>query len=206
MELSLMSMIQDLKRSRGPEEVIVAMNIEIRQLLSKLNARIQTMQKQVVESKHQDDREGLNKAYEWHTSQYNELEKNIRRANLIAKATMDSNTRKLLLQDVNPGIKVNRGDSLQAADTATESFVSLRQRLSSEVDQSKRSLEVLVQSSGQVAETDKEMENMSAHIQSSHRLLTKFSRREVTDSLLILCGVAFFFAVVLYILKKRLYG
>ena len=158
-----------------------------------------------MESKSQDDKESLNRSFEWHTTQYNETEKNLRRANLAAKTAMDSRARKSLFEGATT-VGKPRGDSVQAASAATESLVSLRHRLSSELDQSKRSLDVLAQSSGQISETDKEMENMGAHIQSAHRLVTKFGRREVTDFLLIMCGVAFFFAVVLYILKKRTYG
>ena len=40
----------------------------------------------------------------------------------------------------------------------------------------------------------------------SRRLITKFARREVTDRVLILFAVAFYFSVVLYILRKRVFG
>ena len=40
----------------------------------------------------------------------------------------------------------------------------------------------------------------------SRRLITKYARREVTDRVLILFAVAFYFAVVLYILRKRVFG
>ena len=182
------------------------MNTQIRQLMSKLNAKIQSLQRQAMESNSQDDKESLNRSYEWHTTQYNEIEKSLRRANLAAKTAMDSNARRSLFEGATSDGQLASGDSVQAASAATESLVSLRHRLSSELDQSKRSLDVLAQSSGVITDTDKEMENMGAHIQLSHRLVTKFGRREVTDFLLIMCGVAFFFAVVLYILKKRTYG
>lgn len=205
-ELTLTAMIQELKRCSGPQGDIVSMNTQIRQLMSKLNAKIQSIQRQAGESKSQDDKESLSRSYEWHTTQYNEIEKSLRRANLAAKTAMDSHARRSLFEGATPVGQQPRGDSVQAASAATESLVSLRHRLSSELDQSKRSLDVLAQSSGQISDTDKEMENMGAYIQLSHRLVTKFGRREVADFLLIMCGVAFFFAVVLYILKKRTYG
>ena len=40
----------------------------------------------------------------------------------------------------------------------------------------------------------------------SRRLITKYARREVTDRVLILFAVAFYFSVVLYILRKRVFG
>ena len=50
------------------------------------------------------------------------------------------------------------------------------------------------------------MEAIEANVSVSHRLITKLNRREVTDKLLILLGLVFFFGVVLYILRKRLIG
>ena len=40
----------------------------------------------------------------------------------------------------------------------------------------------------------------------SRRLITKYARRETTDKVLILFATAFFFAVVFYILRKRVLG
>ena len=47
---------------------------------------------------------------------------------------------------------------------------------------------------------------MSFFTGQSRRLITKYARREVTDRVLILFAVAFYFAVVLYILRKRVLG
>ena len=204
LELTLTAVIQELKHCSGPQSEIATLNTQIRQLLAKLEAKIQALQRQATESKSQDEREGLNKASEWHSVQYNELEKSLRRANLTAKAAMDARAKRELFDATTPARKSE--DSVQASSAATESLVELRHRLSAELENSKSTLDVLAQSSGQVTETHTEMKNMGAHIHSSHRLLTKFGRREVTDVLLIMCGVAFFFAVVLYILKKRTYG
>ena len=48
--------------------------------------------------------------------------------------------------------------------------------------------------------------NTYSFIGQSRRLITKFARREVTDRVLILFAVAFYFSVVLYILRKRVFG
>ena len=63
----------------------------------------------------------------------------------------------------------------------------------------------VVSSSRTVGDTEEELRGMGGHIQSSHKLLTKYGRREWTDRLLILLALAFFFASVLYIVKKRLF-
>ena len=63
-----------------------------------------------------------------------------------------------------------------------------------------------VHSSGQVTSTQEEFKSMSGHIQISKNLLTRYSRREMSDKLLILLALMFFFATVLYIVKKRFFG
>lgn len=65
---------------------------------------------------------------------------------------------------------------------------------------------LLVDSSGVLRQSNTEMKNMGSHIDISTRLITKFGRRQVVDKLLILFGLVLFFSVVLYILKKRLFG
>ena len=60
-------------------------------------------------------------------------------------------------------------------------------------------------SSKNITETNEEFKTMSGHIQHSRKLLTKYSRREFTDKLLIFLALVFFFATVLYIVKKRLF-
>ncbi len=62
-----------------------------------------------------------------------------------------------------------------------------------------------VSSSKQLSDTNEEFKSMTGHIQNSRKLITKYGRREITDKLLIFLALAFFFATVLYIMKKRLF-
>jgi protein transport protein SEC20 len=63
-----------------------------------------------------------------------------------------------------------------------------------------------VNSSHQVSETNEEFKNMSGHIQNSKRLLTKYGQRKSTNKLIIILAMVFFFATVLYIVKKRIFS
>lgn len=63
-----------------------------------------------------------------------------------------------------------------------------------------------VDSSSVLKDTSSEMEVMGSHIDISHRLVTKFGRRDVVDKILIFFGLVLFFSVVVYILKKRIFG
>merc|ERR1712032_1327856 len=56
-----------------------------------------------------------------------------------------------------------------------------------------------------VEELGEEYRMMGGVIGQSRKLITKYARREFTDKILIAFALAFFFAVVLYILRKRLF-
>ena len=64
---------------------------------------------------------------------------------------------------------------------------------------------ISVKSSGTLQDTKEEFKGMGAVIQTSRSLLTKYSRRELTDRILIFLAVALFLATVLYIIKKRIF-
>ncbi len=52
---------------------------------------------------------------------------------------------------------------------------------------------------------EKEFGTMGATIQSGGKLLSKYSRRELTDKILIALALCLFFGVVFYILRKRVF-
>ncbi|EEC05398.1 conserved hypothetical protein [Ixodes scapularis] len=62
-----------------------------------------------------------------------------------------------------------------------------------------------VGTSSVITESQEESRHMSSTILQSKKLLTKYGRREMTDRVLILLAVVFFFACVLYVLKRRLF-
>lgn len=62
----------------------------------------------------------------------------------------------------------------------------------------------VVASSNKIKGTDSEMKNVSAVITTSHKLISKYGRRDLTDRILIALGLLLFVATVLYILQKRL--
>ena len=74
-----------------------------------------------------------------------------------------------------------------------------------QVEHSAAAVETLVSSSKNLQESHDEVQNMDAHITTSKKLLTKFERRQLTDHLLIFLALVFFYASVIYIVKKRLW-
>lgn len=63
----------------------------------------------------------------------------------------------------------------------------------------------LVSSSHKVTDTHEELKSMGGIIHQSRKLLSKYNRREFTDKVLIFLALAFFFACVLYVMKRRLW-
>jgi len=99
------------------------------------------------------------------------------------------------------------GDGMrEQSSKVTDSLTTLVSKMSDQVKQSEETLHHLVGSSQVLTETEQEFGTMGSTIQSSGKLLSKYSRRECTDKILFALAILFFFCVVLYILKKRLWG
>lgn len=62
-----------------------------------------------------------------------------------------------------------------------------------------------VGTSSVISESQEESRQMGSAILQSKKLLTKYGRREMTDKVLIFLALLFFFACVLYVLKRRLF-
>lgn len=91
------------------------------------------------------------------------------------------------------------------AAALTENLFSVSQMLANEVEKSGKNLETLVSSSALATETSEELKTMSHYIANSKTLLSKYGRREMTDKILTILALAFFFGCVIYVLVKRLY-
>ena len=66
----------------------------------------------------------------------------------------------------------------KSAGQVTESLMSLSRTLATQVSASENTATTLVKSSHQISDTQDEFRSMSGHIQNSHKLLTKYGRRE----------------------------
>ncbi|CAG2104139.1 unnamed protein product [Medioppia subpectinata] len=87
----------------------------------------------------------------------------------------------------------------------TDNLKTVSRLLASQVTQSEHTLQTLVSSSATVTETGEEFKSMANLIVHSRKLLTKYGRREVTDKVLIIIALMFFFGCVLYVMTKRVY-
>merc|ERR1719378_1043061 len=87
----------------------------------------------------------------------------------------------------------------------TQNLLSISRQLAETVEKSKQTVSNLEETSRTVEEVGEEHRLMGGVIGQSRKLITKYGRREFTDKVLIVFALAFFFAVVLYILRKRLF-
>ena len=87
----------------------------------------------------------------------------------------------------------------------TYNLTAISRRLAETVERSKLTVGNLEGTSKAVDELGEEYRMMGGVIGQSRKLITKYARREFTDKILIAFALAFFFAVVLYILRKRLF-
>jgi protein transport protein SEC20 len=82
---------------------------------------------------------------------------------------------------------------------------ALVRRMNDEVKVSEQATRILTCSSEILRETNSHFNSIGNTIVGSGRLISKFGRRETTDSILIVLALLLYFGVILYILKKRVF-
>ena len=107
----------------------------------------------------------------------------------------------------NPGLRQRRDKEAMVSEysNVTDSLTAISRQLAETVERSKLTVGNLEGTSKAVDELGDEYRMMGGVVGQSRKLITKYARREFTDKILIAFALAFFFAVVLYILRKRLF-
>ena len=100
--------------------------------------------------------------------------------------------------------KMQKADIANKSADITENLVNIARMMDIQVKQGEESNVVLESSSQQIKDTHEEFKGMTGIISVARKLLNKYNRRELTDTLLIFFGLILFFATVLYIICKRL--
>lgn len=150
-----------------------------------------------------------------HKTRMISLQVKMRKASLVAAENLSSLERNELLssssskQDVSEHKaiqrrKKNANTAAKVASNITSNLVRIAEMMNSQVEHSTESTRVLEESSKQLQETQEELKGMAGIIQMSKKLINKYSRRELTDTLLIFFGLILFFSTVIYIILKRI--
>lgn len=132
-----------------------------------------------------------------------------KKANLACISRLNSKGREQLMSknrsDLNSRLK-DKEALVSENSKATEQLRSISRNLAATVQNSARTMDELVVSSTNLNEANEEFKSMGSSISQSRKLITKYARRIMTDRVLIFLAAAFFFAVVFYILRKRVLG
>lgn len=208
-DLQTKALVQDIRECCGPENALNQLNLEVKEKFKALRRCIDDLEKIAHEQDKVKDKLELLKEIESHRSQAACTQMTLKKANVVAQMMIDKLNRQVLMtsdaKKLRQRQRLDKEGLVKTSARTTDSLMSLSRMMTSQVQQTEDVLQTLVGSSKTVGENQEELKNMGNVIQQSHKLLTKYNRREFTDKVLIFFGLAFFFACVLYIVKKRLF-
>merc|ERR1719495_790974 len=158
-----------------------------------------------------DQSQMITSQVESHREQLASCQRQFRVANVKAMTALETQSSKDLFKSANEGGRAglrNRKDKEQMVaehGSITNNLMAISRQLAETVKKSKQTVNSLEGTSRTVEEVREEHRLMGGVIGQSRKLITKYGRREFTDKILIVFALAFFFAVVLYILRKRVF-
>ncbi|CAH1784628.1 unnamed protein product, partial [Owenia fusiformis] len=208
LDLQILALIQDIKKCNGPLEALEGFNLEASQKIQNLKNRIQDLERLAKEQDKETDKIAIIKDAENYKKQLTSTHQSLRRANIACQIAIEKKEKEQLFDggtQARRRLRSNKETIAKTTSNITESLMAVSRTLSEEVQRSDHTMSTLIQSSDQVKETNEEFKGMTGHIQISSKLLTKYNRREITDKFLIFLALVFFFATVLYIVKKRVW-
>ncbi|XP_067657991.1 vesicle transport protein SEC20-like [Haliotis asinina] len=208
LDLEVKAIIQDIRDYAQTTQDVEDFNAQARERITKLRGKVNELEQLGKEQDKDSDREAILKNVDNHRQTLSSTITSLRQSNLTTQLMIEKRSKEQLLSGGISAKQRGKGNKETLAKTAsniTENLMSLNKMLTSQLEQSELSMTMLASSSKTVTDTQDEFRNMGGHIENSRRLLTKYGRRELTDRLLIFLALVFFFATVLYIMKKRLW-
>uniref|UniRef100_A0A1I7ZG92 Vesicle transport protein SEC20 n=1 Tax=Steinernema glaseri TaxID=37863 RepID=A0A1I7ZG92_9BILA len=157
-----------------------------------------------------EDGEALREELKCHRDELAKNQEHLRINTLRATKTIDEQSRKHLfeqnIQDVELRRRTkNHDDMLQKSHKTTDSLSKLVSQMGEQLKLSEETTTTLIHSSNVLQETEQQLTTMGSTIKSGGKLLAKYGRRECTDKILIVLALLFYFGVVMYILRKRVF-
>jgi protein transport protein SEC20 len=152
------------------------------------------------------DKADLTEQVSKHSAELDNNGARLRTAVVNALNTLEATNRNSLFSDTSGAHRRNLKTAAMnnEMEQGTQKLSELLSRMNDQVEQSGQTLGTLVDSSAMINSTEQEFHSMSATVQVSSKLLSKYSRREFTDKMLFALTVLFFFGTVFYIVKQRL--
>ena len=213
LHLSVKSLIQDIYDCKGGVLTLNELNKTGRERLVKLQKKIQEIENLSDEVDEESVRLTLKQCAETQSKQLLHTQSLLRKANLACKQAIDNREKDQLLGSRESRLEqikyrrtqANKEQMSKTATDITDNLLSISRMIDETVQESAETLQSLVTSSKTISNTGKELKDQGGYIQTGHRLLTKYNRREFTDKILIFIALTLFFGTVLYIIRRRLF-
>jgi len=184
------------------------LNQEVRKSMDLMRGNIDSLENKAREEGSEEERMALIQKVEEHRGQLAAAQRQFRQANVRQMGVLENQSSRDLLNTSNGQVvrrKKDKQEMVEAHGGVTRSLQAISRQLADTVDRSRQTVESLEESSHVVGDTGTEYRSMGGVIGQSKKLITKYGRREFTDKVLYVFALAFFFAVVLYILRKRVF-
>ena len=208
LNLKVRSMIDSFASVESQEDM-ESLNGDIRSKLNSMRKEIQNLRDLAKKQLNLQSASMLYLDARSHEDQMTGCLEAFKKANLSCIARLNLRGREALLKpkksDENTKLK-DKEEMVSESGKATEQLKSISSHLYQTVESSRRTVDELVESSQTLNDANEEFKSMSSVIGQSRKLITKYGRRATTDRVLIMFSAAFFFAVVFYILRKRVLG
>ncbi|CAG2239476.1 SEC20 [Mytilus edulis] len=204
LDLEIKACIQDIRTQADSREALEEINTEIRGKL-KLRKKIEDLERLANEQDREEDRITLLHDVGNHKQQLTNTVSTLRQSNLSAQLAIDRSEKDQLL---NGGTELRKrgGNSKEGlakvASDITENLMTLNRKIADQVKQSESTKSTLLKSSTTITSTQEEMKSMGGHIKNSQRLITKYSRRQFTDKLLIFLALHVFTTTKNYVSRS----
>ncbi|KAJ8867395.1 hypothetical protein PR048_031196 [Dryococelus australis] len=209
--LLVKALIQDINHCSGPRELLNDLNSEGRAKLAALRQQINQLEVLAGEEDKPADRSALLEEVVGHRQQLTSSYAAFRKANVSCLLNLDRADKEELMDAVGDDVALRyrqRRDKeglLKTSSNVTDQLLSISKNLAETTHRSAGTLDSLVNSSGNITDTQQELTTTGSVISQSSKLLDKYSRREFTDKVLLFFAFAFFLACVVYIVQKRLF-
>jgi len=218
LDLAVKAAIQDINGCDGPLDRLQSINADARKSIQEVKQTLDELEAFAKDRDKEEERREILREVESQRRQLETTILSLRRANLQCQLRIEHADRGGLLTSASEddGLRQRRPEApkkktvekerlVNSVSDVTDNMMELSRKLTMQVEHSAAAVETLVSSSKTIQESHEEVQSMDAHINTSKKLLTKFERRQLTDHLLIFLALVFFYATVIYIVKKRLW-
>jgi len=179
-------------------------DVEVHSLVQNIRTKLCSLKIKIREQTIVEAEDFLLQQYELHSEELENLKQLLRMALSKSSDRKLKNERSALLSAQGSEEKGKRNILGQSSDI-TQRMQRNTQMLSAMVKQQEETVSNLAHSSGEIQAVDSEYKTLSSVLVSSHRLVTKFGRRAMTDTFLTYLGFFLFICTVLFVIRKRLF-